>query len=107
MKKFEMIRILFDTIMEKGQSYDKADAISSDCTRDGMVNRVYIKKLPIGIFAFGANIDNATITCANNDYSDATDADVRVEFNTETPSRTILWANELSDKLLETIINSI
>jgi hypothetical protein len=107
MKKFEMIRILFDAIMAKGESYNKADAISSDCTRDGFVNRVYIKKLHLGLKGPGAMIDSATITCAKEDYSDATDADVRVEFDTNAPMRTILWANELSDKVLECIVGSI
>ena len=107
MKKFEMIRLLFDSIMKNGEAYNKADAISSDCTRDGFVNRVYIKKLNIDIIACGVYVDNASITCAKEDYSDATDADVRVEFNVGTPSRTILWANELSDKVLEAIVEKV
>ena len=108
MKKFEMIRILFDAIMANGEAYSKADAISSDCTRDGLVNRVYIKKLHLGLNTpSGTHIDSATITCAKEDYSDATDADVRVEFGAEVPTRTILWANELSDKMLECIVETI
>lgn len=103
-----MIRVLFDAIMSKGEAYSKADAISSDCTRDGLVNRVHIKKLHLGIkMDSGTHIDNATVTCAKEDFSDATDADVRVEFGTEVPTRTILWANELSDKVLECIIGTI
>ena len=59
-------------------------------------------------------------TCKNGEYpniivvnrkfngaSDATDADVRVEFGVEVPTRTILWANELSDKVLECIVGTI
>lgn len=107
MKKYEFIRRIFDTIMEKGEAYSKADAISSDCTRDGLVNRVQIKKLHLGINVMGSHVDNASITCAKEDYSDATDADVRVEFGTSTPSRVIVWANELSDKALEEIVNKI
>lgn len=107
MKKFELIRCLFDAIMKNGEAYSKADAISSDCTRDGFVNRVYIKKLSLKFLVGSTHVDSATITCAKEDFSDATDADVRVEFGTEVPTRTILWANELSDKILDEIINKI
>lgn len=108
MKKYELIRMLFDAIINKGEVYSKADAISSDCTRDGLVNRVFIKKLHLGIKGpSGTHIDSAAITCAKEDFSDATDADVRVEFGVEVPTRTILWANELSDKVLECIVGTI
>ena len=108
MKKYELIRMLFDAIINKGEAYSKADAISSDCTRDGLINRVFIKKLHLGIKGpSGTHINSATITCAKEDFSDATDADVRVEFGVEVPTRTILWANELSDKVLECIVGTI
>jgi hypothetical protein len=108
MKKFELIRAIFNAIMSKGQAYSKSDAISSDCTRDGLINRVFIKKLHLGVKGPGDTyVDNATITCAKEDFSDATDADVRIEFGTEVPTRTILWANELSDKVLECIVGTI
>ena len=99
--------MLFDMVMENGEAYSKANAISADCTRDGLVNRVYIKKVKLGKTFLGAHVDNVSITCAKEDYSDATDADVRVEFGAEVPTRTILWANELSDKMLECITGVI
>ena len=34
MKKYEIIRKLFDHVMENGKEYTKADAISAHCTRD-------------------------------------------------------------------------
>ena len=72
-----MIRMLFDAVMKYGESYNKADAISSDCTRDGLVNRVYIKKLHLALPIPGmAYVDNVTVTCAKEDYSDATDAEL-------------------------------
>ena len=105
MKRFEMIRCIFDAVYNNGEEYSKSDAIISDCTRDGLVNRVYIKKLKIDVYACGSYIDNATITCANSDYSDVSDADLRIEFGEEVPTRTILWANEVNDKVLEIIVD--
>ena len=107
MKRFEMIRCIFDAVYNNGEKYSKGDAISSDCTRDGLVNRVYIKKLKIDVYACGSYVDNATITCSNSDYSDASDADLRIEFGVEVPTRTILWANEVSDKVLSIIVEKI
>ena len=107
MKRFEMIRCIFDAVYNNGEEYSKSDAISSDCTRDGLVNRVYIKKLKIDVYACGSYVDNATITCSNSDYSDASDADLRIEFGVEVPTRTILWANEVSDKVLGIIVEKI
>jgi len=107
MKRFEMIRCIFDAVYNNGEEYSKGDAISSDCTRDGLVNRVYIKKLKIDVYACGSYVDNATITCSNSDYSDASDADLRIEFGVEVPTRTILWANEVSDKVLSIIVEKI
>ena len=45
MKKYEIIRKLFDHVMENGKEYTKADAISAHCTRDTLKNRVHIKKI--------------------------------------------------------------
>ena len=108
MKKYEMIRKIFDKVLANGETYSHADAISSDCTRDGFINRVYVKKLIIGKeITPNIKVDSIAITCAKEDFSDAVDADVRVEFNTDSPFRTILWANELSDKVLEYIVDTI
>lgn len=107
MKRFEMIRCIFDAVYNNGEEYSKSDAISSDCTRDGLVNRVYNKKLKIDVYACGSYVDNATITCSSSDYSDASDADLRIEFGVEVPTRTILWANEVSDKVLSIIVEKI
>ena len=107
MKRYEMIRCIFDAVYNNGEAYSRGDAISSDCTRDGLVNRVYIKKLKIDSYIGNTYVDSATITCSNEDYSDATDSDVRIEFGAEVPTRTILWANEASDLVLGEIINKI
>lgn len=107
MKKFELIRKIFDIAMANGESYSKADVISSDCTRDGFVNRVYIKKLKIDKPFGDHKINNVSITCVKEDFSDASDADVRIEFDMETPFRTILYANELNDETLGAILGII
>jgi hypothetical protein len=107
MKRFEMIRCIFDAVYNNGEAYSKGDAISADCTRDGLVNRVYIKKLKIDTYVGNTYIDSATITCSNADYSDASDSDLRIEFGVEVPARTIIWANEASDKVLSIIVEKI
>ena len=103
-KKFELIRIIFDHVMEHGKSYCKADAISSDCTRDSFIHRAYIKKVenefPIHLNGDEVTVSNIAVTCVEKDYSDATDADVRIEFIHEGKARTILYANELPTECL-------
>ena len=110
-KKFELIRTIFDYIMANGKAYEKSDAISSDCTRDSLVHRVYIKKveseIPIHLNGAHATVINMAVTCVENDYSDATDADVRIEFTHEGKARTILYANELPTESLNEIASKL
>ena len=104
MKKYEIIRKMFDRVMEYGVAYDKPDAISSDSTIDALKNRVYIKKVELTKNPVGAI--NVTITGLEPDYSDATDSSVRIEFRPDlAPGRTILWANEVGTFMLSEILN--
>lgn len=100
MKKFEVIRALFDYVMANGEHYSHSDAISEGCTRDGMINRVYVKKVNINESLDGSEVrcDNITVTCTQEDMSDATDADVRITFIGAGfgAIRRVLYANELS-----------
>ena len=108
MKKYEVIRKLFDHVMENGKEYTKADAISAHCTRDTLKNRVHIKKVTLGIESSdGLKIDSMAVTCVKDDFSDATDSDLRIEFTSENPYRTILYANEVTEDILDTILKSI
>ena len=86
MKKYEIIRKLFDYVMENGDEYTKADAISTHCTRDTLKNRVHIKKVKLGIEASDElKVDSMAVTCVKEDFSDATDSDLRIEFNSDNP----------------------
>ena len=96
-KKFELIRIIFDHVMEHGQPYCKADAISSDCTRDSFIHRAYIKKVenefPIHLNGDEVTVSNIAVTC--------------VEFIHEGKARTILYANELPTESLNEIVEKL
>lgn len=102
MKKYELIRIIYDHIILYGYTYNKQDSIS-EYTRDKFENTVYVKKLDIDL----PNVDSVAVTCLNSDFSDACDADVRIAFNSNVGKRVILYANEVETSILEAIWNSI
>lgn len=107
MKKYEIIRKLFDHVMEEGEVYDKPDAISAHCTRDGLSNRVHIKKANLSVDLGDYKVESMAITCAKDDFSDATDADLRIEFESPNPYRTILYANEVDENVLSEIAKAL
>lgn len=47
------------------------------------------------------------VTCVKDNFSDATDSDLRIEFTSENPYRTILYANEVTEDILDTIFKNI
>ena len=102
MKKVNIIRTIFDLVMDHGFNDDKQDAISG-YTKDKFENPVYVKKLNIDL----PNVDSVAITCLESDFSDACDADVRIAFNSNVGKRVILYANEVETSILESIKNSI
>ncbi len=101
MKKFEIIREIFDTVMRVGVSDNKQDAIS-EYTRDKMTNTVYVKK--VSIHDVG-NIDSVAITALESDFSDACDSDIRIAFKGIVGTRVILYANEVETTVLLEIRN--
>lgn len=102
MKKFELIRIIFDYVIRYGYNDDKQDAIS-EYTRDKLTHPVYVKKIDINL----PNVDSVAITCFESDFSDASDSDVRIAFNNIVGTRVILYANEVEVSILEKIYESI
>ena len=48
MKKFEIIRSIFNIVMREGFFDDKEDSIS-EYTRDKLTNTVYVKKLNVNL----------------------------------------------------------
>ena len=101
MKKFEIIREIFETIMRVGCSDNKQDAIS-EYTRDKMINTVYVKKICIPDVG---NIDSVAVTALESDFSDACDSDVRIAFKGNVGKRVVLYANEVELTILLEIRN--
>ncbi len=103
MKKFEIIRCIFDTVINSGYNDDKQDAISC-YTRDKLENIVYVRKLDLSL----PNIDSVAVTALESNFSDACDADVRIAFkDNNIGQRVILYANEVETSILEKILENI
>ena len=103
MKKFEIIRCIFDTVINFGYNDDKQDAISC-YTRDKLENTVYVRKLDLTL----PNIDSVAVTALESNFSDACDADVRIAFkDNNIGQRVILYANEVETSILEKILENI
>lgn len=109
MKKFEIIRKLYDHVAANGVSYQHTDAISEGCTRDGFMNPVFVKKVEVNmpLDAYGHRCDNITITGQDAELHDATDADVRITFLGGHIGRSVLYANEVGIPMLEQIYNHL
>lgn len=101
MKKFEIIREIFETVMRVGVSDNKQDAIS-EYTRDKMTNTVYVKKVCIPDVG---NVDSIAVTALESDFFDACDSDVRIAFRGNVGKRVILYANEVETSVLLEIRN--
>lgn len=101
MKKFEIIREIFETVMRVGGPDNKQDAIS-EYTRDKMTNTVYVKKVCIPDVG---NVDSVAITALESDFSDACDSDIRIAFKGNVGTRVILYANEVEITILLAIRN--
>lgn len=101
MKKFEVIREIFETILRAGFNDDKQDAISG-YTRDKMEHPVYVKK--ISCESLG-QIDSIAVTALESDFSDACDSDIRIAFKGNVGKRVILYANEVEMSVLLEIRN--
>lgn len=101
MKKFEVIREIFETILRVGFNDDKQDSISG-YTRDKMNNPVYVKKIA---FDGMGQIDSIAVTALESDFSDACDSDIRIAFKGNVGKRVILYANEVEMPVLFEIRN--
>ena len=104
MKKYKIIRKLYNAIMAKGFSDDKYNEVMG-YTRDKFNNPIYVKKLNIeGI----PGVDSIAITSIEKNFEDACDADIRIAFNDRNiGKRVILWANEVDPDMLNKILDAI
>jgi hypothetical protein len=101
MKKFEIIREIFETVLRVGGPDNKQDAIS-EYTRDKLTNTVYVKKVCIPDVG---NVDSVAVTALESDFSDACDSDVRIAFKGNVGKRVVLYANEVELTILLEIRN--
>lgn len=100
MKKFEIIRYLFNYVLQYGFADDKQDSIS-EYTKDKLTNTVYVKKVSLDNFL---GVDSIAITSLKEDFSDSCDSDLRIAFNDKNiGKRIIVYANELDTEKLEKI----
>lgn len=104
MKKYKIIRKLYNAIMANGFSDDKYNEVMG-YTRDKFNNPIYVKKLNIeGI----PGVDSIAITSIEKNFEDACDADIRIAFNDRNiGKRVILWANEVDSDMLNKILDAI
>ena len=104
MKKYKIIRKLYNAIMAKGFSDDKYNEVMG-YTRDKFNNPIYVKKLNIeGI----PGVDSIAITSIEKNFEDACDADIRIALNDRNiGKRVILWANEVDSDMLNKILDAI
>ena len=104
MKKYKIIRKLYNAIMAKGFSDDKYNEVMG-YTRDKFNNPIYVKKLNIeGI----PEVDSIAITSLEKNFEDACDADIRIAFNDRNiGKRVILWANEVDSDMLNKILDAL
>jgi len=103
MKKFEIIRTIFDNVLRYGYNDNKQDSISG-YTKDKFNNPVYVKKFDITL----PNVDSVAITAIESDFSDACDSDVRIAFNDNNiGKRVVLYANEVETSILLAIRDNI
>ena len=101
MKKFEIIREIFETILRVGFDDNKQDSISG-YTRDKMDNPVFVKKVSINGLG---QVESIAVTALNSDFSDACDSDIRIAFKGNVGKRVILYANEVEISILLEIRN--
>lgn len=105
MRKFEIIRRLFDLVIKHGEKFNISDPISAFCTRDGLVNRINVRSLSlVEEVSEGMTVDCVYVESEKNDMSDATDSGLRIRFNVEAPQCVTVWANELNDDMLARIL---
>jgi len=100
MKKFEIIREIFEIVLRVGSDDNKQDAIS-EYTRDKFKNTVYVKKV---LTPDVENIDSVAIISMESNFSDACDSDIRVAYYSNICKRIIVYANELPTSILLDIL---
>ena len=92
MKKYELIRGIFNIIMREGYHDNKQDAIS-EYTRDKFTNPVYVKKIDLDE---ETGFESVSVTSLDYTFDGVADCDIRVAFNDRNiGKRVIAYINEL------------
>ena len=100
MKKYELIRGIFNIIMREGYHDDKQDSIS-EYTHDKFTNPVYVKKINLDE---ETGFESVSVTSLEYTFDDVADCDIRVASNDRNiGKRVIAYINELNYDDIEKI----
>lgn len=100
MKKFELIREIFNIVERCGKEDNKLDEICGH-TKDKFENPVYVRKLDVETVD---GVDSVAITSMDKNFEDACDSDLRIAFNDKNiGQRVFIWANEADVEMLTAI----
>ena len=108
MNKEKVISEIFDAVLNNGIETSKNDILGED-----IYDQVYTKKININkVYEFKNGVDSVEVvcismTCVNEDMSDATEGKVRINMRNRNNSWVNIFLHEAPDELIDFIHNNI